>query len=91
MKRRYDYPLWTTQGGGLAKESNGTYIFIEKPNHPSLDVGDEVPDDWDLKPVNMEAHGELYRREWEQVGPPKPGSMLHTLYAGLDREGESIW
>jgi hypothetical protein len=56
MERTYQYPVWGTQGGGLAREVNGTLIFVEKPNCPDLDVGDEVPKEWDTIPANHLAH-----------------------------------
>lgn len=63
--RMYSYAVWGTQGGGLAREVNGTYIFVEKPNCPGLYVGDEVPKEWDLQPANRMAMREM---EEEQFG-----------------------
>ncbi|OHA59562.1 MAG: hypothetical protein A2589_01725 [Candidatus Vogelbacteria bacterium RIFOXYD1_FULL_46_19] len=47
-----NYPVYSTQGGGLVREVNGTFIFIEEPNCPGFCVGDEVPSEWDLQPAN---------------------------------------
>jgi len=47
-----NYPVYGTQGGGLAREVNGVFIFIEQPDCPGLQVGDEVPCEWDLQPAN---------------------------------------
>ena len=55
MSRRYDYPVYGTQGGGLVREVNGAYIFVEKPNCPGLDVGDTMPTEWDIIPANTQA------------------------------------
>ncbi len=48
----YNFPVYGTQGGGLAREVNGTFIFVEKPDVSGLDVGDEVPEMWGLIPAN---------------------------------------
>ena len=50
--RDYNYPVYGTQGGGLAREVNGTFIFVEKPTCPGLDVGDEVPHEWGIISAN---------------------------------------
>lgn len=55
MERTYRFPVWGTQGGGLVREVGGKYIFVEKPNCPGLDVGDELPEMWDLIPANSMA------------------------------------
>lgn len=52
MSRVYDFPVYGTQGGGLAREVNGTFIFVTKPDCPGLDVGDEVPREWGLVAAN---------------------------------------
>jgi hypothetical protein len=53
--KHYKFPVYGTQGGGLAREVNGKYIFVEKPDCPGLDIGDEVPEQWDLIPANQSA------------------------------------
>ena len=55
----YDYPVFGTQGGGLVRESNGIFIFIEKPDCPGLDVGDEMPEMWDIIPANERARRQM--------------------------------
>ena len=52
MTREYDYLVWGTQGGGLARKVGLMYIFVEAPDCPGLNVGDEVPREWDLAPAN---------------------------------------
>ena len=54
----YRYPVWGTQGGGLAREVNGVFIFIKDPGCPGLGVGDEVPQEWGLQPANQLAREE---------------------------------
>ncbi len=61
MGRIYNYPVWATQGGGLAREVGGKCIFIEEPDCPGLDVGDEVPEEWGLAPANEMATEEMDR------------------------------
>ena len=62
--REYDYPVWATQGGGLARSVGDTYIFIEKPDCPGLDVGDNVPKEWGVMPVNA-----LAKKEMDESSP----------------------
>ncbi len=60
MKREYNFPVWGTQGGGLVREINGTYIFVTKPaNCLGLDVGDEMPEMWGVIPANEQARQEM--------------------------------
>lgn len=56
--RDFDYPVYGTQGGGLVREVNGVYIFVEKPNVPGLGVGDTMPDQWGLILANRMAIAE---------------------------------
>lgn len=51
MEKVYPFPVWGTQGGGLAEKKGGQYYFIEAPNCPGLEIGDQVPDEWDLAPA----------------------------------------
>ncbi len=69
MERTYDYPVWGTQGGGLVREVNGTYIFIEKPDCPGLDVDDEMPAEWGVWPANRLAQYEA-QYEMDKDDPP---------------------
>lgn len=64
MKRQYNYPVWGTQGGGLVRAVNGTYIFVEKPDCPGLDVGDEMPEMWGIIPANNHARAEMEADEF---------------------------
>lgn len=57
MERKFNYPIFATQGGGLVREiktSKGfKYIFVEAPPQGmGLDVGDDMPAEWDLIPAN---------------------------------------
>ena len=64
MERAYNYSVWATQGGGLVREVNGTYIFVEKSDCPGLDVGDEMPVEWGIIPANSYARNDMDRHEW---------------------------
>lgn len=58
-QREYGYPVWGTQGGGLVREVKGTYIFVEKPDCPGLDVGDDMPEEWGIIPANARARNTM--------------------------------
>jgi len=64
MERTYNYLVWGRQGGGLVWQVNGTYIFVEKPDCPGLDVGDEMPEEWGVIPANTHARDEMDKAEW---------------------------
>ncbi len=76
MSREYKYPVWGTQGGGLVREVNGTYIFVEKPDCPELDVGDEMPEEWGIVPANHFARREM--NEDNPAGTAKCGCWYHA-------------
>ncbi len=59
MGKKYDFLVWGTQGGGLVREVNGTFVFVEKPDCPGLDVGDEMPEEWGIIPANEQAQAEM--------------------------------
>ena len=40
--------VYGTQGGGLAREVEGHYVFVEVPKHGNYKVGDDVPLQWSL-------------------------------------------
>ena len=67
-EKAYDYPVFGTQGGGLVREvSQGPfifYVFVEKPNHSGLDVGDTMPKDWDIIPLNQAACDLVGHQQW---------------------------
>lgn len=57
----YLFAVWATQGGGLAKHDVGIhYVFVEAPGHSGLQVGDRVPEDWDIQPANDLARESFY-------------------------------
>ncbi|MDO8590191.1 MAG: hypothetical protein Q7R69_02870 [bacterium] len=51
----YNFGIYGTQGGGLARKVGETYIFVTKPDCPGLGIGDDVPREWDLVPANAQA------------------------------------
>ena len=62
VKNEYKFPVYATQGGGKAREVNGAFVFIEAPDCPGLDVGDIVPQDWDIAPANKLARHEKLKQ-----------------------------
>jgi hypothetical protein len=68
MERDYNYPVFGTQGGGLVREVSQnpfSYVFVEKPDCPGLDVGDTMPKEWDLIPANQAARDLLDQEDRE--------------------------
>ena len=63
IEREYKYPVWGTQDGGLVRQVNGTYVFVERPDCSGLDVGDTMPDEWGVVPANRHARDEMDRSE----------------------------
>jgi hypothetical protein len=56
LSANYDFPVWGTQGGGLARRrGDGKYFFVTEPKCPGLAVGDQVPEEWGLAAANTEA------------------------------------
>ncbi len=58
----YPFPVFHTQGGGLAKRSDPgshSHSFVQAPDSSTgLGVGDLVPAEWDLVPANEIAKNE---------------------------------
>jgi hypothetical protein len=63
-EKKYSFPVWGTQGGGLVTMSGERYVFVEAPDCPGLDVGDLMPEEWDIVPANTEAR-EADESDWE--------------------------
>ena len=56
MPREYKFPVFGTQGGGLVREVTPShYVFVEKPDCPGLDVGDDMPKEWGIAAANNAA------------------------------------
>ncbi|OHB18674.1 MAG: hypothetical protein A2854_00470 [Parcubacteria group bacterium RIFCSPHIGHO2_01_FULL_56_18] len=68
-KREYSYSVFGTQGGGLVREVGGRYIFVEKPDCPGLNVGDEMPNEWGTIPANDRARREVDAYVENYFGP----------------------
>ncbi len=54
----YNFPVYGTQGGGLARPLGNRFVFVEKPDCPGLDVGDLVPEEWGVVAANKRARRE---------------------------------
>lgn len=50
------FPVWGTQGGGLARLEGNRYVWHEPPewatDQPDMAVGDPIPEEWDLAAAN---------------------------------------
>lgn len=68
MSKQYNFPVYGTQGGGLVREVNGAFIFIEKPDCPGLDVGDVMPQEWGIVAANDLALRESDRDHGMEAG-----------------------
>jgi hypothetical protein len=46
-------PKWYTQGGGIViyDSDNQSYVFIVAPDVPGLEIGDFMPDEWSVVPI----------------------------------------
>lgn len=51
----YKFPVYGTQGGGLVREIDDSFYFVEAPDCPGLTVGDKMPEEWGLVPANAAA------------------------------------
>lgn len=49
---QYNFAVFAAQGGGLVRRVGNAFIFVEAPNCPGLEIGDEMPKEWDFQPVN---------------------------------------
>jgi len=59
----YNFPVFGTQGGGLVREVNNTFIFVEPPpDFPNLTTGSEMPEEWGIVPANALAQN----LEWDE-------------------------
>lgn len=60
-----NYPVFATQGGGLARSGPGdSFIFIETPKWGNYQVGDLVPEEWSLVPINKAAREEVVSEDF---------------------------
>lgn len=69
-ERVYNFPVFASQGGGLVREVSKNpyrYIFVEKPDCPGLDVGDYMPDEWDIVPANQAARDLVNREQFDDL------------------------
>ncbi len=64
--KRYDFPVWTTQGGGLVRWDGSSFVFVEPPTSPGLlfSVGDRMPDQWSVFPANGLARFQEDADDW---------------------------
>lgn len=57
MKDRESYgcAVYQTRFNGLVRWVDGVYVFVEKPDCPGLDIGDDMPKEWHVTPANERA------------------------------------
>lgn len=85
MERTYNFPVFGTQGGGLVRQvARNTYIFVEKPECPGLDIGDYMPEEWGIIAANRQAT-ELI--EEEQFGDKDDGNLFDLAMAEYTHHG----
>jgi len=65
-KKKYDFPVYGTQGGGLARSSGDQYVFVEVPNWGNFKVGDRVPEEWGIAAANEAARNEVLHEEFAE-------------------------
>jgi hypothetical protein len=64
-KEKYSFPVYATQGGGLARYVGDTCIFVEAPpDCMGLSVGDPVPREWSTCAANEAARNEMLDEEF---------------------------
>jgi len=73
----FNFSVYGTQGGSCARMVNGIAIFVTKPNCPGLDVGDEVPLNWDLQPTNKLARDVIQDRDIDGGESSFPDARSH--------------
>lgn len=57
--KKYNFAVYATQGGGVVREVNGSYVFVEAPPlGMGLGIGDIMPEEWGIIPVNQQARNE---------------------------------
>jgi hypothetical protein len=54
--------IFSTYHNGFVRRVGDRFFFIEKPNFPGIEVGDELPDDWELVPANEETLAAIERQ-----------------------------
>lgn len=51
----FSFAVWRTENGGLVRKRGEDYVFVEMPNCLKFEIGDVMPDEWDITPANDEA------------------------------------
>lgn len=55
MAHDYSFPVFKTNNNGLARIAGDKIIFIKPPAGGDYKIGDIVPENWNMKPINDEA------------------------------------
>jgi hypothetical protein len=56
---KYNFPVFATQGGGLAQKLGKSFVFVEAPDCPGLSVGDLVPEEWEIAATDDQSRDAL--------------------------------
>ena len=70
MTREFDFPVYGTQGGGLARMLDGAFVWVKTPQVSAFNYmkeGDQIPEEWDLIPANEAARFEVDQREIDSM------------------------
>jgi hypothetical protein len=64
----YNFPVYATQGGGVARYVGDTCIFVEAPpDCMGLSIGDPVPREWSTCAANEAARNEMSDEEFGDI------------------------
>lgn len=81
-ERKYDFPVYGTQGGGLVRETApGNFVFIEEPTGSGLKIGDKMPAEWGIAPANSKARQQM---DEEQYGSMPRSEILRIIASHPD-------
>lgn len=69
LNKEYNFPVYGTQGGGLAKYEGNTLVWVEPPTEdfPDMKVGDPIPEEWGTAAANQRAQNEADRNRWRNL------------------------
>ena len=66
VEQKFNFPVYATQGGGLARRVGEVYVFVTDSDCPGLGIGEIVPQEWDLIPANGQAQTEMSERDFNE-------------------------
>lgn len=54
-KPTFSFAVWRTQHGGLVRSRGDDFVFVEMPDCLRFEIGDVMPEEWDITPANDQA------------------------------------